>query len=195
MFACDNRVTGKFGMPGNGISLTALGEPNSGTPWLERLIPSLALELCGSFNNLWCVFTSSRQFQTCPPTHKLPHVFGVPFRNATTRRLRCCRPPPVLQSFSAQSLCKAVVDHSHDGTKINFGVLSCNLRGQGRRKPATCVPGGLLKSGRSLAEENTVQYSSPGSDVSYALETGRQPLPPRRSQQRIKHNSALHRSG
>lgn len=44
---------GNFGLPGSAISLEALGEPKSGTTWLGRLVPSLALELCGSFNNLW----------------------------------------------------------------------------------------------------------------------------------------------
>lgn len=43
----------EFRVPGNGIYLDALGEPKSGTSWLGRLVPFLALELCGSFNNLW----------------------------------------------------------------------------------------------------------------------------------------------
>ncbi|CAM9389589.1 unnamed protein product [Scytosiphon promiscuus] len=41
-------------IPGNGISLDATGEPKSGTSWLGRLIPQLALELCGNSNNSWC---------------------------------------------------------------------------------------------------------------------------------------------
>lgn len=40
---------------GHGISMTATGEPKSGTTWLGRLIPHLALELCGSLTNPWCV--------------------------------------------------------------------------------------------------------------------------------------------
>lgn len=34
--------------------MTAKGEPKSGTTWLGRLIPQLALELCGSPTNRWC---------------------------------------------------------------------------------------------------------------------------------------------
>ncbi|CAM9312693.1 unnamed protein product, partial [Hapterophycus canaliculatus] len=40
--------------PGKGISLDATGEPKSGTSWLGRLVPQLALELCGNCNNSWC---------------------------------------------------------------------------------------------------------------------------------------------
>ncbi|CAM9463136.1 unnamed protein product [Ectocarpus sp. 6 AP-2014] len=39
---------------GHGISITAKGEPKSGTTWLGRLMPQLALELCGSSTNTWC---------------------------------------------------------------------------------------------------------------------------------------------
>ncbi|CAM9218440.1 unnamed protein product, partial [Laminaria digitata] len=41
--------------PGHGISLDAKGEPKSGTTWLGRILPHLSLELCGSWNNQWCV--------------------------------------------------------------------------------------------------------------------------------------------
>ncbi|CAM9389443.1 unnamed protein product [Scytosiphon promiscuus] len=39
---------------GCGISITAKGEPKSGTTWLGRLMPQLALQLCGSSTNTWC---------------------------------------------------------------------------------------------------------------------------------------------
>eukprot|EP00903_Cladosiphon_okamuranus_P009203 g8789.t1 len=45
---------GHFNNKNSGISLTAKGEPKSGTTWLGRLIPQLALELCGSPLNAWC---------------------------------------------------------------------------------------------------------------------------------------------
>ena len=35
------------------ITITAKGEPKSGTTWLGRLLPQLALELCGSPTNTW----------------------------------------------------------------------------------------------------------------------------------------------
>ncbi|CAM9127032.1 unnamed protein product [Ectocarpus sp. 13 AM-2016] len=38
----------------HGISLVALGEPKSATTWLGRIVPALAIELCGSSNNRWC---------------------------------------------------------------------------------------------------------------------------------------------
>ncbi|CAN0284169.1 unnamed protein product, partial [Ectocarpus sp. 6 AP-2014] len=44
----------EFGERGHGLSLVALGEPKSGTTWLGRMVPSLAIELCGSENNPWC---------------------------------------------------------------------------------------------------------------------------------------------
>eukprot|EP00752_Nemacystus_decipiens_P009580 g8560.t1 len=45
---------GQWQTKGAGISMTAKGEPKSGTTWLGRLIPQLALELCGSPTNTWC---------------------------------------------------------------------------------------------------------------------------------------------
>lgn len=38
----------------NAITIMAMGEPKSGTTWLGRLLPQLALELCGSPSNTWC---------------------------------------------------------------------------------------------------------------------------------------------
>ncbi|CAM9575258.1 unnamed protein product [Scytosiphon promiscuus] len=37
-----------------GISLTAMGEPKSGTTWLARVIVELCLQLCGNPENRWC---------------------------------------------------------------------------------------------------------------------------------------------
>ncbi|CAN0450242.1 unnamed protein product, partial [Ectocarpus sp. 12 AP-2014] len=45
---------GGWQLPGNGISMDATGEPKSGTTWLGRLVPDLALHLCGNANNSWC---------------------------------------------------------------------------------------------------------------------------------------------
>lgn len=45
--------TDQWEMAGHGISLSAKGEPKSGNTWLGRLIPQLALELCGSRTNKW----------------------------------------------------------------------------------------------------------------------------------------------
>ncbi|CAN0313955.1 unnamed protein product [Ectocarpus sp. 6 AP-2014] len=38
----------------HGTALLALGEPKSATTWLGRMVPALAIELCGSYNNPWC---------------------------------------------------------------------------------------------------------------------------------------------
>ena len=40
-------------LSGAGIYLDATGEPKSGTTWLGRIVPQIALELCGSQNNKW----------------------------------------------------------------------------------------------------------------------------------------------
>ncbi|CAM9813455.1 unnamed protein product [Pylaiella littoralis] len=45
---------GEWQCQGHGISIMATGEPKSGTTWLGRLMPQLALELCGSPTNPWC---------------------------------------------------------------------------------------------------------------------------------------------
>ncbi|CAM9255875.1 unnamed protein product [Ectocarpus sp. 8 AP-2014] len=49
-------TTGPSGLwkQNTGISLLSLGEPKSATTWMGRMIPALAIEICGSRNNPWC---------------------------------------------------------------------------------------------------------------------------------------------
>ncbi|CAN0070517.1 unnamed protein product [Ectocarpus sp. 12 AP-2014] len=50
----------------HGIALLALGEPKSGTTWLGRVVPALAIELCGSYNNPWCQLGGLRVHPNVP---------------------------------------------------------------------------------------------------------------------------------
>lgn len=38
----------------NYVTMSAQGEPKSGTSWLGRVIPQIAVDLCGSYTNTWC---------------------------------------------------------------------------------------------------------------------------------------------
>ncbi|CAM9270241.1 unnamed protein product, partial [Ectocarpus sp. 13 AM-2016] len=49
-----------------GKSLLALGEPKSATTWLGRMVPALAIELCGSYNNPWCQLGGLRVYPNVP---------------------------------------------------------------------------------------------------------------------------------
>ncbi|CAM9813034.1 unnamed protein product [Pylaiella littoralis] len=57
---------GEWQQRGHGISMLATGEPKSGTSWLGRLIPQLALELCGSPTNRWCEMGGLAVFPSIP---------------------------------------------------------------------------------------------------------------------------------
>ncbi|CAN0536225.1 unnamed protein product [Ectocarpus sp. 12 AP-2014] len=49
-----------------GKSLLALGEPKSATTWLGRVVPALAIALCGSNNNPWCQLGGLRVYPNIP---------------------------------------------------------------------------------------------------------------------------------
>ncbi|CAN0325939.1 unnamed protein product [Ectocarpus sp. 6 AP-2014] len=62
------QVPGVLGVfkQGYGISLLALGEPKSATTWLGRIVPELAIKLCGSYNNPWCQLGGLRVYPNVP---------------------------------------------------------------------------------------------------------------------------------
>lgn len=69
--------TDEWQVAGHGVSMTATGEPKSGTTWLGRLIPQLALELCGSSTNPWWVCFVCATVFVCKYLFNLALYFDV----------------------------------------------------------------------------------------------------------------------
>lgn len=61
--------------PESAIFLSAKGEPKSGTTWVGRVIPQLAIELCGSSTNTWCEMGAVQVIYSFPaPRYKFEMI-------------------------------------------------------------------------------------------------------------------------